>query len=97
MSEYFEATMKEKEFSSVAFFIRDYNKHRLANKGKWIGFDGVVQGIRTQVKSTGTRTQILRLNGVKYSTLMDRPVTAWRDEFEEAFDHALGNAPEKVS
>lgn len=88
MSGFFEPTLVHFKYETIEEFIKAYNKHRLEDKKRWYGYSGIVDGMFVQIKSHGTWNQILRINGIKYNTLMDQKVGAWKKEIAEALEYA---------
>lgn len=59
-------------------FLAAWNKHRKANKGKWIAFDGYVKDKQVGLKSYDTYLQIFRIDGKSATTgVMDQPVKSY--------------------
>jgi len=65
-----------------AEFIKTVNDLRLANKGKWFYFSGMVEGKEVKIKCYNTWLQIFRVNGVQLNTCMDITATKFKQELE---------------
>jgi len=69
-----------------AEFIEHINAERLANKGKWHFFSGIVDGVTVQVKNYNTYLQYYSVNGRRVDTgAMDMSATAWKAVIANGF------------
>jgi len=74
-----------------ATFLQEYNKARLANKGKWIYFSGEFSGVPLQIKSFNTYIQILKVNDISHNTGMDLKVRGWKYQIGQALSECINS------
>lgn len=65
-------------------FVKEINSLRLANKGKWYTWQGVVNGKDVSLKGYNTWLQILRVNGLQCGNCADRSIKAFKSDLSEA-------------
>lgn len=63
------------------------NKLRLANKGKWYTWSGVVEGKSVEIKAHGTWLQIFRVNGLNHANCGDRKVGQFKEDLESGISY----------
>lgn len=79
--------LENKNFDSPSEFVKELNKARLANRGKWIVYSGIVKGKTVAIKTYDhTYLQIFRVNGINHGGSMDKPVGVWKKTIEEALN-----------
>lgn len=72
---------------STEDFIKHINKIRLENKNKWYFYTGTVNNKQIQLKAYETWIQILRINGVNFSSCMDMSVKQFKDYILNSLNH----------
>lgn len=65
-------------------FVKEINTLRLANKGKWYTWQGIVNGKDVSLKGYNTWLQILRVNGLQCGNCADRSVKDFKSDLIEA-------------
>lgn len=74
-------------YKTKADFFTDLNKTRLANKGQWIAFSGLVGNAEVQCKTFGhSYLQIFKINGLHCAGGIDSKVGQWKKMILEALD-----------
>lgn len=72
--------LSEVNFDNAEEFVKELNKERLVNKGKWIYYVGHVSGKHVELKSYDcSYLQIFRVDGLNDVPCMDTSVTAWKN------------------
>lgn len=71
-------------FDKVDEFVAAYNKARVANKNKWIYYNGMVCGKEISIKSFGLWAQIFRINGIDYAFNAQSSVTNWKETLQKS-------------
>ena len=71
--------LEQTSFSTATEFLKAINNLRLANKGQWVAFQGVVNNYEVKFKSFGlSYLQVLDVNGVRCGGLCDSTATMWK-------------------
>jgi hypothetical protein len=85
--------LQGQNFDNAAAFVGALNQARLANKQKWIVYQGTVAGRKVAIKSfDASYPQILRVDGIEYGGAMDLKVNAWKKQIENAIGPATVTA-----
>ena len=78
--------LQGRSFAAVADFVSALNGERLANRDKWLVFQGRVEGREVSMKTYDTGyLQIFRIDGVEQAAPMDMKPVAWKEFIREAF------------
>lgn len=67
-------------------FIKEINTLRLANKGKWYTWQGVVNGKEVILKGFNTWLQILRVNGLQCGNCAGKSVKDFKQDLFDAIN-----------
>ena len=59
-------------------FIKQVNALRLANKGKWYTWQGIVNNKTVRLKAYKTWLQIFEVDGLRIPTVMDISITDFK-------------------
>ena len=69
---------------NIQDFVNEVNALRLANKGKWYTWQGVVNNKEVALKGFGTWLQILRVNGLQCGNCSDKSVKDFKSDLHSA-------------
>jgi len=63
--------------------IKEFNKERKANKGRWVFFQGEIEGEPVLIKSYNTWIQVLEYRGVRDGSPMELSVRSMNEWLRE--------------